>query len=64
MQRKQKDWNIVIHNFKKKELSFLCFSFQEYLVQPDRALIWELLALESRNKNKNFKNVHIYPNSW
>ena len=54
MQRKQKDWNIVIHNLKKKELSFLCFSFQEYLVQPDRALIWELLALESRNKKQKF----------
>ena len=53
MQRKQKDWNITIQNLKK-ELSFLCFSFQEYPVQPDRALYWELLALESRNKKHKF----------
>ena len=53
----------MIHNLKKTELSFLCFSFQEYPVHPDRALIWELLALESRNKKENFKNVHIHLSS-
>lgn len=44
----------MIQNLKKKILSFLCFSFQEHSVQPVRVLYWELLALESRNKNHKF----------